>query len=229
LWGINNNYNMNYKIILNEDKLRKFIEWLPDLEVNEKYYLCLFSRKKYSHEIKSNDKTQIKRFVSNKDRIFDKIKQLECEVGSYKLRNSNVPQDSLVLYINPNPRNMLKATFQLAKKAITLIEGQSQNYNIHAEALSCIQRSKSKSRFCDFDVDDENAELNVLKKIFPKKCYDILKTRGGYHILVNTKLAPKIKWHEEIRKKFNVDNIGDQLIPVVGCTQGGFEPKFIKI
>ena len=83
---------MNYKIITNEKKLRDFIEWLPNLEPNEKYYVSLFARKKYSSDIKSNDKTQLKRFVSDKERMFDKIKQLECEVGAYKLKDA--PQES---------------------------------------------------------------------------------------------------------------------------------------
>lgn len=224
-----NNLDMNYTIIKNEQKLKDFIDWLPDLDSNEKYYLSLFSRKKYSSDIKTNDKTQLKRFVSDKNKMFDKIKQLECEVGSYKLKNIDAPQDSLVLYINPNPRDMLKATFQMAKKTIDLIQGQAQKINIHAEALSCIQRSKSKSHFCDFDIDDTNVDISKIEGILPKGTYKILRTRGGYHLLVNTRLAPKsIKWHKIIRETFNVDQVGDQLIPIVGCVQGGFEPEWVN-
>lgn len=220
---------MNYHIIKDEDKLKEFIDWLPELEVNEKYYVSLFARKKYCEKkIKSNDKTQLKRFTSNKDRLFEKIKQLECEVGGYSLRNGIIaPQESLVLYINPNPRDMKKATFGLMKKCVDLLQSDGNGYNIHAEVLSCIQKSKSKSHFCDFDIDTKNIDLSKLSDILPPNSYKILETRGGYHILVNTRLAPKTKWHLAIRETFNVDQIGDQLIPVCGCYQGGFVPRFV--
>jgi hypothetical protein len=219
---------MNYLIIKDEHRLQEFIKWLPDLEENEKYYVSLFARKKYCQDkIKSNDKTQLKRFISNKERLFEKVKQLECEFGSYQLRGVAVPQESLVLYINPNPRNMKKATFGLMKKCVDLLQTDGNNYNVHAEALSCIQRSKGKSHFCDFDIDTKDVDLRKLENILPKEAYDVLETRGGYHILVKTRLAPKTKWHIIIRETFDVDQIGDQLIPVCGCCQGGFVPFFL--
>lgn len=218
-----------YKIVLDEKALKDFIEWLPDLENNEKYYVSLFARKKYSDKIKTNDKTQLKRFVSNKERLFEKIKQLECPIGAYTLKEMDAPPESLVLYINPNPRCMKNATFQMVKKSIDLIQCDGQNYNLHAEAMSCIQRSKSKSHFCDFDIDETSVDLTKMFDILPKEDYNVLQTRGGYHILVNTRTASKkIKWHQMIRNAYNVDQIGDQLIPVPGCTQGGWIPKLMK-
>jgi hypothetical protein len=219
---------MNYKIIQDAQALNDFIDWLPDLQENEKYFVALFARKKYcDHLIKSNDKTQLKRFTSTKDRLFEKIMQLECKIGSYTLRNIIAPQESLVLYINPNPRHMKKATFGLIKKCVELLQ-TGNAYNIHAEALSCIQRSKSKSYFCDFDIDDNDADLDKLTAILPKHTYNTLVTKNGYHILVNVAQAPKSKWHLAIRNTFNVDQVGDQLMPVPGCTQGGFVPHFMQ-
>ena len=99
----------NYKIIHNKEALLQFIDWLPELEDNEKFYLSLFARKKYCPDlIKSNDKTQLRRFTSNKARMYDKIKQLELQIGDWKLKDVSAPQESLVVYIMPNPRCMKK-------------------------------------------------------------------------------------------------------------------------
>jgi hypothetical protein len=219
----------NYKIIQNKQILKDFINWLPELKDNEKFYLSLFARRKYdpTNVIKS-DKSQVKRFVTTKERMFDKIKQLEVELGCYKLNDQEVPQEALALYINPNPRDMKKATFQMIKKSVELIE-KDYNFNIHAEALSCIQRSKGSTYFLDFDIDDREINLNKLYDKIDPKYLEIVDTRGGIHILVKVREIPKsIKFHKIIKDLYNVDQIGDQLLPVPGCVQGGFIPKFIK-
>ncbi|MBI1182877.1 hypothetical protein GC194_01305 [bacterium] len=220
----------NYRIIEDAEALQQFIDWLPEINENETYYLSLFARKKYCQElIKSNDKTQLKRFTSNKEGMLQNIKQLECAVGSYQLADKVAPQQSLVLYIHPNPRNTQLATFKLLRKCIDLLEAQAKGYNLHAEALSAIQKAKSKSYFVDFDIDTKDVDLSIIKDILPAEAYRILETRGGYHLLVQTAFAPKTKWHQQIREAFDVDVVGDQMIPVPGCVQGGFVPRFVEV
>jgi hypothetical protein len=227
-----------YQIITDEAALIEFIEWLPDLEDNEAYYLSLFARKKYCPDlIKSNDKTQLKRFTATKENMLKKIKQLELPLGRWWLKDTVAPQESLVLYILPNPRNMAKANRMMGKKAWDL--DRSKNYNLIAEATSCVQKSKSRACFVDFDIDDKDADLSLMDKIMPPhihtmELYSVIQTRGGYHILVRPERVSKLcytapkNWHGEICKTFNVDQSGDQMIPVPGCVQGGFTPKMIN-
>lgn len=221
---------MNYQIVKDEAQLIEFINWLPELEVHEKYFVSLFARKKYTTEaMSSGDKSQLKRFTSDKERLVEKIKQLECELGNYRIGDVSAPQESLALYINPNPRDMRKATFDLMRHCVDLVQSNNGNYNIHAEALSAVQKSKSKSHFCDFDIDTKDVDLSVLENILPADAYEVLETRGGYHVLVKTRVAPKTNWYREIMAAFEVDQTGDQLIPVCGCTQGDFVPQFVSV
>lgn len=227
---------MNYQIIADKDKLQEFINWLPELEENEKYYVSLFARKKYCKEkIMTNDKTQLKRFTSDKKRLALKIRQLELPFGTYKLKEIDAPQESLALYISLNPRSMKKATEMMGKKCWDLIN--NQNYNLHSEALNCIQKSKSRTCYVDFDIDEKEVDLDKdwLNEVVGENNYVIVETRGGYHLLIEPEKATEFRqkkfqdknWYQKIQEKYPVDQSGDQLIPVVGAFQGGFVPRFL--
>jgi len=222
---------MNYQIISDKEKLLEFIDWLPELEANEKFYCCLFARKKYcADEIKSNAKSQLKRFLSNKERLYQKIKQLEVPIGAYQLKDIAAPQESLALYINPNPRNLKKATYEGIIKLTQLLKNDNKNFNPHAELLSCIQKTIGRKIYLDFDVDYKDFDFEKLKAIINVSCLDIVETRGGYHLLVRLaeiEQAYKKTFYQKI-SAMDVDQTGDQLLPVPGCVQGGFVPRFIN-
>jgi len=237
---------MNYVIITDEVALNNFINnWLPELKTNECYYFCLFARSKYAkNEDGTNkfphiktDKAQLKRFVATrKEYILHKIKQLEVKTGAYKTKDgADIPQESLALYVNPGPRNQKTAMFSLMKRLIDIQVSNGENFNVHAEALSAIQKSKSKTTFIDFDIDSDNAEQEVFSKIdfnqINREAIHFLKTRGGMHILVEvSKVAPQYAktWYQYFTKTFEIDIKGDCMIPVPGTFQGGFTPYFIS-
>lgn len=222
-----------YKIIHDEQALREFINWLPDLEINEIYYLSLFARKKYCPDIiRTNDKLQLKRFTATKENMFNKISQLEIPVGRYLTRKVVVPQESLVLYIHTNPRNMKKATEGMGKTCWDLMK--NQNYNLHQEAMSCIQKSKSRTKYIVIDIDTKDVNFENLKTILPTGCYYTIETRGGYHLLIdpvmvnkyNYGLVPK-NWYSVVTFMYKdvIDQKGDVMSPVPGTIQGGFIPN----
>lgn len=227
---------MNYQIVKDEKLLKDFIDWLPELEPNEKYYFCLFARNKYCKELShiKSDKAQLKRFVTDKSRMFMKIKQLEIEEGWYKQREFGVPQAALALYMTPNPRHMLKATVNTMVKLACSIRDQNIDMNAHQEALSEIQKAKSRTCYIDFDIDSEgealSANIDEAKEYINPEACTWLKTRGGVHLLVDpSKVEEKLK--NTFYKKLAIisDVTGDNMIPVPGCTQGNFIPHFIKI
>ena len=227
--------NQNYQIILDEEKLKSFIDWLPALNKNESFYLTLFSRSKYANGlILSSGQTQLKRFTSNKEHLLSKIKQLECAIGSYTYKGQPIPQESLALYINPNPRDLEKATKNALIKFAHLVTKPYTGYNPHTEVLSEIQTSHSRKPFMDFDFDGVRpySVMSILheKKVINLDALHIVETKGGFHLLVELqKIESQYQknWYQSISKMEGVDKSGDGLLPCVGCTQGGFVPSLL--
>lgn len=226
------------KIIKNEQQLREFIDILPDLQHNEKFYLHLQVRKKYTQEIKNADKVRpaLQRFTARKDEIIDKLRQLEVPDGVYRTRNGEiVPEEGMVIYIMPNPRCMVTASYKAIKELTDSLFIYSKDNNRKISpinvALHAVHTSKSRSCFVHFDIDDveDYNDLKVIEDIVGNKdAVHTIKTRGGAHILIRPELASKNNWYREIVKTFEVDQSGDIMTPVPGCIQGNFVPQLWK-
>jgi len=220
---------VNYKIILDEQKLLNFIAWLPNLVEGECYYVSLFARKKY-HVSAQNDKCNCKRFTAtDKGWLIKKIRQLEIPIGRYFNKNGTpVHNDALALYISINPRSFAGAQKRLLIRLAEVITRGNINLNPASMALSDIQRSKSRTVFVDFDFDDvQFNDLPVLKYIINREAFDVLNTRGGFHLLVRPdKVTEEFKnnWYKNLTAIPQCDVSGDNMIPIAGCTQGGYTP-----
>ncbi|MHA1835396.1 MAG: hypothetical protein ACTSYQ_00445 [Candidatus Odinarchaeia archaeon] len=224
---------MNYKIILDEQKLSDFIAWLPDLVEGECYYVALFARKKY-HGSAQNDKCNCKRFTAtDKEWLMKKIRQLEIPTGEYFNKNRTpVHNDALALYISINPRSFAGAQKRLLIRLAEKIAGGDMNSNPASMAMSEIQKSKSRTVFVDFDFDDvQFRDLHPrISKIINRSAYEVLITRGGFHLLVEpSKVSPEFKhtWHKYLTSIPQCDVTGDNMIPLAGCSQGSFTPWLI--
>lgn len=220
-----------YKIITDEKLLRDFIAWLPDCEENEQFYCCLFMRKKYCPEVPwiKSDKGQLKRFTSSKDFLFDKIAQLECKVGAFRYKDNPVPQESLALYISPNPRDLWIATHKSIAHLANVILCGGRNSNPQQEVMSEIQKSTGKKKYIMFDIDTKDDKI-LQECIDHCDGYcDVTETRGGYHLFVHKSEVDKItnkKWYLDIKQHADVS--GDAMTCPWGTSQGMFTPKPYK-
>lgn len=232
---------MNYKIIQNEEKLIEFINWLPEISEDECYYLTLFARKKYDPTIKS-DKAQLKTIITNKEYMLRKIKQLEVEVGNYEFDGIPVSQESLVLYIT-TPRSYAKANRSIVKELTNYLFDKTDKPipNPYRLSLKYLQTAKSNHKIFLFDIDSKLSKLSNfdnedgrfidhIKDWLNSNAYSVIKTRGGYRIVIYTDLIDDKSKEMRFYDKFEriSDQVGDLFIPVVGCAQGGFIPYFVK-
>lgn len=228
----------NYRIILDSKALEAFINWLPEPHPTEMYYLSLLARNKYCTGINhiNSDRQQLKRVVTTKDRMFDKIMQMECPLGCYKQREISIPQEALALYIHPNPRSLKQAGITLTKRLVDLVTMDIYNgYNPQQEALSAIQGARGRKIFTDFDFDSLSYDIfctNVLGKAINIEACTVVQTRSGLHVLVVPSRVHKFfekNWYTDLRTFIPEEDkaIGDILLPVPGCTQGNFIPKVL--
>jgi hypothetical protein len=236
---------MNYKIIINEEKLKQFVDWLPDLLPNEQYYITLLARKKYYPEsgLKA-DKGQLKRITATKERIVDKIRQFQIEEGNYFSDGVAVYQENLAVYITPNPRDLYLAGLQTIKYITDKVIKNDTKYNPHSLALNAIQTTTSRKLFFDLDIDfkTSNFETNIKKfkidisNVLNDNCLTFVRTNGGLHCLIKLQDIHKNynkNWYQNVVKlafnEYDVTMNGDNVLPIVGCIQGkDFSPYFIE-
>lgn len=170
---------MNYKVINDEQLLKDFIAWLPECNEQEQYYISLLARSKYlsGDPVIKSDKQQLKRFTSRKDMMFDKIRQLECAVGSYRQNGNAIPQEALALYITVNPRDLWKATYSSLVSFAKKIQADHNTINPQQEAMNEIQVSCSNKYYIDVDVDIKDPQiLEQIKGFINPSCLTVLET-----------------------------------------------------
>lgn len=226
---------MNYSIIKDKDKFREFIEWLPDTPEGMTFYCALFARKKYCADVKyiKTDKAQCARILSKKSDLFNKVRRLECPLGSYEVKGTVIPQEALALYISVNPRDMKLASKNSLIKLAQLVTQEYNGFNPVAEVMSEVHRARGKKLYYDIDFDNVDFETtrDTIKNFLNEDCLTFIKTKNGFHCLIELKkINPQFNktWHRNVSVIEGADVCGDNLINVVGCCQSDFVPHFIK-
>ena len=100
--------------------------------------------------------------------------------------------------------------------------------------MSEIQKACSRKVYFDIDFDGVDY-VDIKNEVIAKDLLNIdachfLLTRGGFHLLIELAKIDKqfVKtWHASILSIEGVDIKGDNMIPIVGCYQGGYVPSFL--
>ena len=235
--GIRDKRKLNYEVISDYSELESFIQWLPELQPHEMYYIVLLARNKYCGELThiKSDREQLKRLLVTKETLLDKLRQMECPLGSYKQKDTEIPQEALAVYINPNPRDLIKGAKETLKELVDKVVGPDQIYNAQSIAMTNIHRSKSRTMFGHFDYDHIELQKwmdDMIDKYINIEALTIIKTRGGFHVLVDsTKVDDKYAsgWYSmmTVMDLGYIVPTGDMIMPIPGCIQGDFTPFFV--
>lgn len=227
-------------------KLEEFIEWLPELKDNQKFLLCLFARDKYnkSNKIKGGS-FQLQRFVTDKSKMVNKIKRLESYLHLLEVNGKELDESSFGLYIKTNPTCSHRASLNFNKEIINRTLEGDLNYNPEVLLMDCFQNIKYDSFLLDLDIDFTSEDVSydeVLNHLISMDFLNesawinnIIRTRGGFHIQINSKEIQedyRKTWRNKLfSKKSDLYTIGindKNMIPLPGCNQFTYVPQLIK-
>lgn len=241
---------MSYKIINNELALKQYISLLPELKTNEVYYFCLMARNKYSDKLDIKDSLVLARnFAKNKSDIFNKILKMEVPDGVYDYEGQPIPNEMMVLYIKPNPRDLILTNLytqkELVNEQIKLYrDNQYKTIDPNKLTLNSMQEAYGTKHILDIDFDVKNEknftlifllELIISHKLLPF-VRSIIKTRGGYHVQFDTDSMTETmrkRWVGELLKEnkgnedLKIEIVNDCFLPLTGTTHGGFTPQMM--
>ena len=193
------------------------------------------TEKQKSEGLNFGHRSQIKRFITKKKFLKDKIRALECKIGTFTEKGNPIPSNCFAFYITPNPRNLHKAGINVIKKSADLLS-RGQGLNPYKIALNCIQTCTGTKKYFDIDTDVKNnyhiqLEGDIHNDLF-KFSYEFVKTRGGGHLLINLQDPDLSKrWYQEVESFLQcLDYVQDfqmnnDLCPLPGTCQGNYIPK----
>jgi hypothetical protein len=245
------------KLIYDEEQVKKFYNLLPRLEDDEVYFISLSARNKYlTEEERRNIGSLRSEMFGRKIIKEDSFEAFLRTLRSYELKEGwynngkLLPDHCLVAYANINTSSGLKALKEFYEKANEILfslhnKGTlDQLRNMDTLLMNCYQRSRGKRVWIDIDIDSEDklaseSCMKDLVSIYRERdieCHPIA-TKGGYHILLKkstihynymkdamTKdiLIRESKFHSEVVQNVN------EMVPIPGTIQAGFEVKFIE-
>ena len=230
---------------MNTELIKQFHEKLVDLEEDEVYLLTGGARKKYANgnpDISTSHEVVTRKLVRHND--FDKflsiIEKSRAMVALSIDKNTkkNLPQETHVLWMNPNPRSTLKGYNHFKKKVddhiyeLTKCKGDREQHYRQLKKIdviyhSSIQVSASRKLYsvCDIDVKNITILKVIAEHLLPYIAW-ITETRGGYHIVYHVE-GNGIVYSEGIKQLFGekVEWLKDQMTYIWGVPQGDFIPK----
>ena len=236
----------------------KFVEFLPELERDEVYFLSLSARNKYLSEEEREYWSLGRTEMFSRVTAYDKpgleyaLQKLEASLGYRKTRNGKeMPSKSLVVYMNVNPCSTVKA-FTMFKGEMdrvmeeiytATVKGKDPEYTpfqrIEKRLMNAVQKSKGRRLLLDVDFDVKTTDpVREFTGLLKEKGVDYrtISTRSGYHVLIRKETLGKQNVYTKIAElhKEAVKDGGEvcfnknEMVPVPGTMQADKLVHFVE-
>jgi hypothetical protein len=194
-----------YKIIYDEEELKKFFDILPPLKSTEVFFVSLSARNKYlTKELQTYyglGRTEMfeKRIIRYRDweRLLRTLRKFETAAGSYLTKKGlNIPDRCITCYININPSDTLKAykefnqtmteyMYELAHCATDNrdLDNISKRINKMDNLLmTCYQKNRGTKHFIDIDFDIPKSN-EIFWEFISHFTYHLDDNNVKYHVI----------------------------------------------
>lgn len=246
-----------YSLIYDESEVKNFFDKvLPPLLDTEAYFMSLSCRKKYlkdsEYNLKGSSEMFERRIVPQRDwvRFLSTLRKYEANEGAYTDSDGTpYPMDSLIVYLNFNPCDVMLAYVEFMKvtseNTVNMILGKGSSVEwfkgISHKWMTCLHHARGTKHYIDVDIDYKNGHkhtnrgLAVLNGITDElreqgTKFLVITTHSGYHILMR-KETLAFDYMRELYKpvlEMNLDILDDimansqGMIPCPGTLQAGY-------
>lgn len=236
-------------MIEDAEQFGRFIEWLPELQQDEVYFLSLSARNKYLTEEErvtfGLGRTEMfSRFTAHdKPGIQYVMQKLKASLLYRRTRSGNeIPTKALVTYMNVNPCSMIDAYVEFKGQIDNIMREMLVAHNhgkngpsfepwwkLERHLMNCVQRSKARRLIVDIDIDTHDPLIQGELCVFLSSHnieHRLIKTQGGYHVLIKKETIGKTNIFSKIQeldarceKEVVINKNG--MVPVPGTLQAG--------
>jgi len=234
-----------------------FIKHLPDLGENEVYFLSLSARNKYlsteERDYYSLGQTEMfsRQIAFDRDGIALALNRMKGDLESRRTRSGlEMPNRCLVVYINIHGMSTLKAYGAFVEEMNrhqtevihALLNNNAPNLTaflrMNTRLMNHIQKATGTKEYLDVDIDAPKELAESILERLQEPLVDlgiphlVIKTHGGYHIMLKSKELKKFKNFQlyKLISEYNIEaeaeggEVGfnsNAMVPLPGTYQAG--------
>ncbi len=238
---MNNNYHKQMSKIINPDQVIIHLRTIQNISLlnggSSMYYIGYLCRRKYNEKSKQSHKI-IHEDLINLDKTDDELLVQINNILLYKYLDKS--DEGCVLYITDNSLNVESGINDYMQQWLNIqlmrlkSTEDSQYQKIIKNPLKLYMHYIHKSHYkiiyqIDIDTIDPNDLSKVVELIDKVEVYFIVKTQGGFHILIGKPNHDvNIKLHN-LTKVMKMSIHNNNMTSICGSTQNGYEVHAITL